>query len=125
MRAVIGALFACGDWGGDRKVEKPVVGSGDLIDRGEIAVETSGQAEGGDRPSRYRRNVGDGAGRRELLAQFGIDRGALGVDIEGRRRRLDRQGRIEAVPLASDLQLGAEILVVEAVVRRVLAQGTD
>src|SRR6516162_11710346 len=108
MRAVIGPLFALGQRRWDRKVEKLVIRRGDLTDRGEIGVEPPGQAEGGDAPGRFRRNVADGARLGKQAAQLDIGRAALGMDVDGRRLRLDRALRIVTMTLRSDLELGAK-----------------
>ena len=90
MRAVIGALLAPGQRRGDRKVEKLVIGCGDRADCGESGFEPAGQAEGGDAPSRFRRDVADRARLGKQAAQLDIGRRTLGVHIEWWRVRLDR-----------------------------------
>jgi hypothetical protein len=72
MRAVIGPLLARGQHRGDREVAELVIGCGNLADRGEISVELPGQAESGDAPGRFRRELTDGAGRRELARKAGM-----------------------------------------------------
>jgi hypothetical protein len=58
----------------------------------------------------------------ELAAQLYIGRGALGMNLDGRRLRHDRPLRIVALPLRSDLELGAKLRIVIAMVRRGSAQ---
>jgi hypothetical protein len=62
-----------------------------------IGIEPAGQAEGGDAPSRFRRNVRDRARPGKQAAQLDIGRGTLGMHIEWRRVGLDRTLRIIAM----------------------------
>ena len=127
MRAVIGVLrvLAEGQRRGHREIEKLVVGGGDPADHAEVGIEALGQAEGGDPPGRFRRQIGDGARHRKFLAELDVGLGALGMDVVGRQLRFDRHRRVVIMPLAADLEPRAEILVVIAMVRRVAAQGAD
>src|SRR5215471_17096990 len=125
MRAVIGPLLASGQRRRDRKVEKFIIGRGDLTDRTEIGVEPAVQAEGGNAPGRFRRDVTDRARLGEEAPQLNVGPSTLGMDIGWRRLRLDRTLRIVAMTLRPDLELGAKVGVIVAMVRSVPAQRAD
>src|SRR5260370_345062 len=119
MRTVVGTLTAFGQCRRDGKVEELIVSGGDAANGTKVLVEASGQAESGDARGRFRRQIADGARRREHLPQLYVQLGALGMHVDGGRHRLDRRGGVVAVFCRPDLEPSVEVLVVVTMVRRI------